>query len=273
MSSKMGTYEPCGIFSLEHFILIVCTISIIFIALKNTINKSRREIHKIIKISTIMMLILEIIKIIFNIIQNSFRAINTYIPLYYCSILLYAGLLSSFAKGKMKRVGDVSLATGSIIGGIVFIIYPSTSLTIYPIFHFLSIHSFLYHGTMIYLGLLINITKYIEIRRQDIKYFASLMGCMCVIAIIVNKAFNGNLMFISNNFPGTPIELIYNITKGGTLFTAIMSIIQITLPFYISYYIIKLVNYLKNKKILQLNNASIITIKQCAIEEKYNVKM
>lgn len=237
--AKIGEFEPCGIFSVGHLILILITIIGICVALKYSAKKNKEEVHKIIKIITITMWILEIIKIIFNIRQNTISAVNTYVPLYYCSMLLYAGLLSSFGKGTLKRVGDVTLATGSIIGGIVFLIYPSTSLPMYPAFHFLSIHSFLFHGTMIYLGILINKTKYIELKKEDIKYFASLVGIMCVIALIVNKLFDGNLMFISNNFPGTPIEILYRITNGGILYELIMIIAQMTIPFYISYYVIK----------------------------------
>lgn len=239
MFSNIGKYEPCGIFTRGHFILIAITITGIFIALKHSIKKNKEEIHKIIKYITIIAYILEVVKIIYNINQNSLSAINTYLPLYYCSILLYAGLLSSFGKGNLKRVGDVSLATGSIIGGIIFIIYPSTSLPIYPAFHILSIHSFLFHGAMIYLGILINKTRYIELKKEDIKYFASLICAMSIIALIVNRIFDGNLMFISNNFPGTPIEILYNITNGGIIYSLIMIIIQMTVPFYISYYVIQ----------------------------------
>lgn len=238
MFSNIGTYEPCGIFTTGHFILIVVTIMAIAVTLKYSIKKEKKQVHNIIKYITIIAWILEIIRIIFNIKQNSFSAVNTYLPLYYCSVLLYAGLLSSFCKGTLKRVGDVSLATGSIIGGIVFIIYPSTSLSMYPAFHFLSIHSFLFHGVMIYLGILINKTKYIELKKEDVKYFAILIGFMSIIALIVNNLFNGNLMFISNNFPGTPIEILYKITNGGFLYSLIMIITQMTVPFYICYYVI-----------------------------------
>lgn len=201
MFSNMGVYEACGIFTLGHFILIAITLIGIFISLKLTINKNKQEVYKIIKYTTIIMCILEIIKIIFSIHVNSFKAVNTYLPLYFCGILLFAGILSSFTKGTLKRVGDVSLATGGIIGGLVFIIYPSTSLPAYPAFHFLSIHSFLFHGTMIYLGILINKTRYIELKKNDIKYFASLVLFMSILALIVNILFDGNLMFISDNFP------------------------------------------------------------------------
>lgn len=245
MFSNIGEYEPCGIFTKGHFILIAITITGIFIALKYSIKKNKEEIHKIIKCITIIAYILEIFKIIYNINQNSLSAVNTYLPLYYCSMLLYAGLFSSFGKGSLKRIGDVSLATGSIIGGIVFLIYPSTSLPIYPAFHILSIHSFLFHGAMIYLGILINKTRYIELKKEDIKYFSILVGCMSIVALIVNNLFDGNLMFISNNFPGTPIEILYRITNGGILYTLIMIIIQMIVPFYISYYVINKIHNLE----------------------------
>ena len=239
MFSNVGKHEPCGIFTRGHFILILITIISIFVALKYSYKKNKEEVHKMIKCITIIMCILEIMKIMYNIMQNSVYAVNTYMPLYYCSILLYAGLLSSFGKGSLKRVGDVALASGAIIGGIVFIIYPSTSLPIYPAFHILSIHSFLFHGIMIYLGILVNKTKYIELKKEDIKYFASLIGIMCGVALVINSFFNGNLMFISNNFPGTPIEILYKLTHGGIIYSLIMIIAQMTIPFYISYYVIK----------------------------------
>jgi len=237
--ANIGKYEACGIFTKGHFILIAITIIGIFLALKQSCKKSKEEVHKRIKKIIIVMCILESLKIIYNIKQNSIYGVNTYIPLYYCSILLYAGLLSSFGKVTLKRVGDVSLATGSAIGGIVFLIYPSTSLPMYPAFHIVSIYSFLFHGVMIYLGIVINKTKYIELKMGDVKYFASLIGVMCIIALLVNHIFNSNLMFISNNFPGNPIEILYRITNGGILYNLIMIITQMTIPFYISYYVIK----------------------------------
>lgn len=257
MFAEMGKYEPCGIFTKGHFILIAITILGIIIALKYTNKKSKEEVHRIIKCITIVAWILEIIKIIYTMTKNPLSAVNTYLPLYYCSMLLYAGLLSSFGKKGLKKIGDVSLATGGIIGGIVFIIYPSTSLPRYPAFHAFSIHSFLFHGAMIYLGILINKTNYIELKKEDVKYFASLIGIMSIAALIVNKIFDVNLMFISDNFPGTPIEILYNLTNGGILYSLIMVIAQMTLPFYVSYYAVKII---KNKGKKLKEKKEIITI-------------
>ena len=229
--ARSGKFPPCGMFTKGHFELIIITIVWIVIALKNTMNKTKEEVEKIIKRCTIVMWILEVIMITFKISTGDAKNLNNYVPLYYCSLLLYAGFLSSFAKGKLKRVGDVFLATGGIIGGIVFMILPTTSLPAYPMLHIVSLHSFLYHGTMVYLGLLINITHYIELNASDIRYYAILVGIVCILAYIINKIFGSNLMFISRNFPGTPLEILYNIT--GPFYTLIMSGAQMTLPFYI----------------------------------------
>ena len=125
--------------------------------------------------------VLEIIKIIFNLKTGNGSNLNTYIPLYYCSILLYAGIFSSIGKGYIKKMGDVFLATDGIVGGILFLILPTTSITMYPMFHFISIQSFLYHGAMLYLGLAINKTNYIELKSKDIIYYATLLFIMCVL--------------------------------------------------------------------------------------------
>lgn len=251
--AKAGEFSPCGIFTSGHIILIIATIICIVWALKNTVRKNEEEIHKIIKSLTVTMIILEILRICLALRDNSLTAVNKYLPLYYCSLLLYAGIFSSFAKGKLKRIGDVFLATGGIIGGIVFTIMPTTSLPTYPMLHFVSLHSFLFHGIMIYLGLLINITGYIKLNKKDIIYFSTLVGVICIIAYIVNCIFDSNLMFISKNFPGTPIELIYNLT--GPMFTLIMIICQMTLPFYIVYGIVKLKEKIKIEiRIKEKNN-------------------
>ncbi len=223
-------YKPCGIFSVQHFILFFLTIVGVIIAVKRTDLSNNSNIKKKIRNVTIMVWILEIIKIIFNFNIDNKKNINTYIPLYYCSILLYAGIFSSIGKGVIKRVGDVFLATGGIVGGVLFLIFPTTSITTYPIFHYISIQSFIYHGSMLYLGIIINKSNYIQIDKNDIKYYASLMLIMCVLAYMINLKYGSNLMFISKDFPGTPVGIIYNLT--GKYFTLTATLIQIIMPFY-----------------------------------------
>lgn len=251
--SKPGDYKACGLFSLEHFFLIFATLVCVAIALKKTVHKSKNEVYKIIKKLTIAVWILEIVKILYTVGYLKLTDVKEWLPLYYCSLLLYASFLSSFTKGTFKRMGDVFLATGSLVGGIVFILLPTTSLPKYPAFHFISIHSFFFHGVMVYLTILINKTHYIELEKQDVMYFASLVGIICLLALVVNLEFNSNLMFISENFPHTPIEIIYKLT--GKYFTPLMILGQMFLPFFAVYGIIRKIE--KKEKIVETEQQEI----------------
>ncbi len=93
--AKPGEYKACGLFTYQHFSLIICTAIGIFLAVKCTKINDKNDIRKIIIKTTILVWILEIIKIIFNFKIGNGNNINTYVPLYYCSILLYAGIFSS----------------------------------------------------------------------------------------------------------------------------------------------------------------------------------
>lgn len=243
--ARPGTYKPCGIYTVGHFALLVAVSIGVIIALKYTKNKNNEEVKRIIRRITVFLWILEIVKIIFNIIIGNVSNPNTYIPLYFCSIILYAGILSGFCKGRLKRTGDVFLSTGGLIAGIVFLLYPSTSLPTYPIFHYISIQSMILHGAMVYLGILLNITHYIELEKKDINYYAILILIISVLAYMINNMFDSNLMFISKDFPGTPITLIYHASRE--LFTTVMVVGQATVPFYVVYGIRKLI-YKKEEK-------------------------
>ena len=244
--AKPGEYKACGLYTIGHLILFIITVIGILIALKFTKNKKNEEVRKIIRNVTVFLWILEIIKIVFNIKIGNASNPNTYIPLYFCSVILYAGILSGFCKNTLKHIGDVFIATGAMIAGIIFLMCPNTSLTMYPIGHYISIQSFILHGSMIYLGILVNITHYIDIKAKDIIYYAGLMLIISLIAYIFNNKFGSNLMFISKDFPGTPLSVVYNFS--AKLFTPIMILLQVTVPFYIVYGIKFIVwNFLKKK--------------------------
>ena len=229
--SNPGIYEVCGIFTKGHMVLFTFMVIGILIALYYTNKKSKEEVQQIIKNCTIFLWILEIIKILFNILIGNINNPNSYVPLYYCSLILYAGLFSSFSKGMLKRVGDIFIATGGIVAGIWFTLAPLTSLTVYPVFHYISIQSFILHGTMIYLGLLVNITHYVEYGKKDFKYYFWLIIIIGILAYIVNLILDTNLMFVSKNYPGTPIEFLYNLF--GRLYPAFAILSQAILPFFV----------------------------------------
>lgn len=243
-----GKYEACNLFTVGHFILAFITILGVIIALKCTLkNITKEKTKKIIRNCTIFVWIFEIVIMTFKISTGGIAHVNNYVPLYFCSMLLYAGAFSAFTNGTLKRIGDVFLASGGIIGGATYLLYPITSLATYPMFHLVSVHSFIFHGIMVYLGLLMNITNYIEIKLKDIKYYFTIIAGFSFMAYIINQIFDSNLMFISKNYPGNAIiNYLYNAT--GNYFALVMILGQATLPFYLVYGLKKVIDYKFIKK-------------------------
>lgn len=228
--------EPCGLFSVGHLVLFMVTAALIAVGLWVSRRMDEGRIRTVIRWITAAVWVLEIWKILFVLLVTESRNPNDYVPLYYCSLMLYAGLLSSLCKGWLRRTGDVFIATGGLVGGVCFLISPNTSLPRYPAFHFISWHSFLLHGLMVYLGLLLLLRCYRPVLK-DLKYCAGLISVMCGIALVFNLIWDGmhpagpgaNLMFISKDFPGTPIAVLYRL--AGSLFPVFMWLIQAFLPF------------------------------------------
>lgn len=241
--AKPGQYAPCGLYTKGHWILFGITIALIIVAVKYTKTKNKITIQKIIRGITVIIWLLEILKIGLNFYLGKGNNPNAYIPCYYCSLLLYSTLLSSIGKGKIQKCGDVFLQTGSIIGGIVFLIFPTTSLTEYPIFHFFSIYSFAYHGIMIYLGIILNKIEYQSLKIRDIVYNIILIGIVSIVAYILNIKLGSNLMFIANPLPNTPLTSVYDST--GKFYGLFMIIVQAVLPFFAVFGILKLIKLKK----------------------------
>lgn len=225
-----GVYAPAGLYSPGHFFLAGVTVFCIYEGLKHTVQKSYDEIRSLIRKMIVVLWCLEIIKIIFRIRTGNEADYDTWVPLYFCSITLYAGLASGFGSGWLQHIGDVFMASGGMIGGICFMLYPSSSLLIYPTFHFLSMHSFIYHGSMTFLGILMNRSGLVHLKMNELKYYAEYVGFFCMIALIMNLRFGCNLMFISKPF-GKLLEIIYKIL--GPLYTAVLIIVQMTVPYLV----------------------------------------
>ncbi len=234
--AKSGEYQSYGMFTTAHLVLAVLSVVCIILSLIYAVKKDDLNVKKNIRWCTGIMWTFEIIKIIFNFVIGNANRPNTYVPLYFCSIPLYGGIFAGYGKGTLKKFGDVFLVVGGIIGGIVYIISPSSTASEYPAFHYITVQSFFHHAIMVYLGMIMVIKNYVDIKLKDIHYYALPVVAMSVVAYVVNIFLNSNLMFVSQNFPGTAIEILYNANPG--LFPVSITLLQAIPPFFLVYYLI-----------------------------------
>lgn len=241
-------YAPAGLFSLSHFFLLALTATALVFALYASRRMREQAVRRIVLMLTLLLWVLEALKLFFVLFVTKSGNPNDYMPLYYCSLTLPAGLMSAWGRGRVRLTGDAFLATGGLVGGLVFLLFPTTALLRYPALHAISLHSFLLHGLMVYLGLLLLLRGTYRVLLRDVKYVAALVSLMCAVALAFNLIYDrvsgvsvANLMFLSKDFPGTPLSPLYHAL--GVFYTPVMWLVQAFLPFLLVYAANKLMTY------------------------------
>ena len=212
MVSAPGVNPACGMFNIEHLIAVIVCLLLVVLAIIFTRKFNYKKINTLLKITTFVITILEIIKIAFNIYYEGFSYPNNFIPLHFCSLFIYSLWFSGFGKNKIKKLGESFISGGCIIAGLFFLLMPSTSLQLYPIYHFQCIYSLLFHSLMLYFGIIYFIKGYFKYSFKNYFYYIVFVSIACLLAFILNNILDTNLMFIDNPW-GLPINLLHKYAK------------------------------------------------------------
>ena len=179
-------FEPAGLFTAAHLTLFFCTVCALAAGLWLCRTMTETGVRRTALVVSLLLWVLEILKIAFVLSRLPSPTPNEYVPLYFCSIVLVAAPLSALGRGRLRLAGDAFLATAGLVGGIVFLLMPTTSLPRYPALHFISLHSFLLHGLMVFLGILLLFRGIYRTRLRDIGYPALLISIFCGAAYLFN---------------------------------------------------------------------------------------
>lgn len=247
MFSKVGTYEAVKLFSLTHIVSIFMCLLFVILAVFLTRKMEKKTYFKLVKIFAITLTVLEVIKIINSFVDKRFY-VDAWVPLYFCSLFIYALWFALSRKNFIKEIGLSYIAIASIIAGVAFIIFPVTSFSWFPIFHIKCLHSMFYHSVMVYMGVMIYVTKIIKLDFKVVLKYCVFCLIFVSAALSLNIAFDGNLMFISN--PGVvPIPFLKDIFAFSPVLYTILMILAHTILLALAVLgISKLVTHLKEKK-------------------------
>ena len=168
-----------------------------------------------------------------------FNSFNTgLLPLDACSIIMFSGLISSFSKGKIKEYADAWLVTGGIIGGLATMLYLN-AFKFYPFLSFGAFYSMIWHFLMVFLGLLLIVTKYAPISYKTIiKGFLFHLGFSCIV-IPLDYIFDWDFMMYKN-LGSIPIfeDIASSFTaKGLNFLNPVMMLLLYFLAFNLIYVI------------------------------------
>lgn len=207
-------YPPSGMFTTSHFIALLVIIIIIVVSILFSKKLTKENVKKICKIFALVFTILETIKIMYNLLSG-YTWLDAWFPLAYCSLFIYSLYLAGFGKGKIEKLGYSFLTGGGLFAGLFFLIFPTTSFMLHPAYHYLCIYSMLFHGSMIYMCIIILNKKVYELSFKDYPYYLVFITIFSIIAITMNLSFGCNMMFYDEpyNMPLKFVVDIYNFSK------------------------------------------------------------
>ncbi len=229
---KFTEEQICGIFTPTHFVAIFVYFALLAGALYMLRNITDAGIHTLTLIIAVTVTVLEIIKIAVRVYRG--QPGDDYIPLYYSSLFIYAAWLSLFKNKVLQRIGKCFLAYGCVIGGSLFVLYPSTSLPKFPIWHPAALHSLFYHWLMLTLGLTVLIKQYKPKIKDFFSYFA-LTGTACAVAAVLNAVLHTNLMYLDNPFG---LSFLVAMHDASQLFYSMFAFtVQSVVLFFVAYFV------------------------------------
>jgi len=219
-------------FSFEHILSIIIIFSIFFLCLFKLKKLNTKYQSIIIKTCAIAVPVLEISHNIWLAIYGG-ASFTELLSLHLCGMQMYFIPLAVFTKFLVFK--DFIFAT-SILGGIFAIIFPSGVTGNYPLWHFQTLQTFLYHGLLIFVPIAILVTTdYKPTIKRFYKVFI-LFIFIASITLFVDLKFNENYLFLVTA-PDMPLLRNIQITCGTysylifTFFALLIICISIHLPF------------------------------------------
>jgi len=230
--------EIHGLFTINHLLFVGLSLILVGLLIFLSLKLNNYQIKKQIKIIGLIIILLEIIKITYMIIDK--RSPNDYVPLYYCSLLIYFLFLLYFKNEKIESVGYSLIMYYGLVPAIVFIFYPITAINFHPLISFDSLHSLIYHSLMLYLSLIIMIKKVSLVNFKDIKFYLISTLSLCLIAYLVNAKFDTFFMYINKAPFDNPILVLLE-SIVGVFYPIVVALFQTLGSFIVSYVLYKII--------------------------------
>ena len=211
-------YPPCGMFSAGHMIALCITLALVAVGVYLCRNFTKSNLRVATRIVAVSVTILEGVKIGYNF-AYGYTQPDMWLPLAFCSLFIYATFMAGFGRGIFKRLGEAFLACGCLTAGLAFLLFPTTSLQLHPILHYLCFYSMLFHGLMVWLSILYIAKGELAFDKRLFTEFFAMVMSFGFLALIVNAVFDCNMMFLSEPFH-MPIAFLNTLhEKSGTLYT------------------------------------------------------
>lgn len=153
---------PGTLFTPLHFVFSMICISAVIGLCFYFSKKSEKTLRVLFGTIWGLMVLLEITKILWETFSGATVDFEWggILPLYPCSIFMYAMPLAIFGKGIIRRAGCGYVCSLGLLGGTINFVYPATILGNYSCISFAGFHTFFYHGVLVFCALTMLLSHY-----------------------------------------------------------------------------------------------------------------
>ena len=153
---------PGTLFTPLHFIASAFWITLIVLACIFLRKKGETTLRRIFATLWAIVVILEIVKIVWETCSGATLEFewSGVLPLYPCSIFMYAMPFAIWGKGKVRYAACGYVCSLGLLGGAINFVYPANILNNYSCVSFAGFHTLFYHGVMVLCAMLMLLTGY-----------------------------------------------------------------------------------------------------------------
>ena len=245
MFSPANKATACGMWSPTYVIALLVVLALIGIALRCSRKMRPQGVRKVLIAAAVFSISTEIVKMIFTGVTYGVEKVE-WTPLYFCSCYMYALVMALSKRKELQETGLAFLFYGGVIGAAAFFAYPSACIPRYPIYHFMCLRTMLYHGSMIYVGILIVMTGYYRPDRKHFRNFAIMIGLIGLLAYAINLATGENFMYISEPLNIPAVKAVFQAIPRLYPFLGIG--LQMAGPFWVMHGLYSLLRRKKERK-------------------------
>ena len=143
------------LFTPLHLVFSALLICLVLFLVHHFSGKSEKTLRRVFAVIWVAAVVFEVTKIVWETCSGktvSFEWTGV-LPLYPCSIFMYAMPLAIFGKDKVRYMGCGYVCSLGLLGGMINFIYPANVLSNYSCLSFAGFHTFFYHGAMVFTAL------------------------------------------------------------------------------------------------------------------------
>ncbi len=180
------------LFTPLHLVFAACALAVTVIAFLKAAKWEEKKLQRVYAVLWLLVVVLEAAKMAWETVSG--KTVNFewggMLPLYPCSIFMYAMPFAIWGKGLVRKAACGYVCSLGLLGGAINFIYPANILGAYSCISFAGMHTFFYHGTLVFCALSMMLSGYYDPRWVKKWYHLLVPAIPCFVVSIVANAVN-----------------------------------------------------------------------------------